>query len=106
MPSTHNAEKPWDTDDIDKWMVALTPLKPFESVADVHHLDRRIQTRGQSRGHLHRGILLRDPVPEISRGLPERSMANDHEVFREVWDCLHLGSRGGKHDGQNYAEDI
>jgi hypothetical protein len=21
MPSTHNAEKPWDTDDIDKWKV-------------------------------------------------------------------------------------
>lgn len=22
MPSTHNAEKPWDTDDIDKWKVS------------------------------------------------------------------------------------
>jgi hypothetical protein len=21
MPSTHNVEKPWDTDDIDKWKV-------------------------------------------------------------------------------------
>jgi ribosomal RNA assembly protein len=23
MPSNHNAEKPWDTDDIDKWKVYL-----------------------------------------------------------------------------------
>jgi hypothetical protein len=33
-------------------------------------------------------------------------MANDHEVFREVWDRLHIGSRGGQHDGQDYAEDV
>lgn len=23
MPSTHNVEKPWDTDDIDKWKVSI-----------------------------------------------------------------------------------
>jgi len=28
MPSTHKKDKPWDTDDIDKWKVCpfLTPL--------------------------------------------------------------------------------
>lgn len=82
------------------------PPRPFDFLADVRDLDRRIQTRRQSRGHLHRGILLRDSVPEISRGLPERNMANDHGVFGEVWDRLHIGSRGGQHDGQDYAEDV
>jgi len=30
MPSTHKQEKPWDTDDIDKWKVRLnaTPADP------------------------------------------------------------------------------
>ncbi|KAF3005612.1 ribosomal RNA assembly protein krr1 [Curvularia kusanoi] len=31
MPSTHNAEKPWDTDDIDKWKIE--PFKPEDNVA-------------------------------------------------------------------------
>lgn len=26
MPSTHNGEKPWDTEDIDKWKVHLAHL--------------------------------------------------------------------------------
>ncbi|KAF3040964.1 hypothetical protein E8E12_008931 [Didymella heteroderae] len=31
MPSTHNAEKPWDTDDIDKWKIE--PFKPEDNTA-------------------------------------------------------------------------
>ncbi|UPX10629.1 ribosomal RNA assembly protein krr1 [Ascochyta rabiei] len=31
MPSTHNAEKPWDTDDIDKWKIE--PFNPEDNVA-------------------------------------------------------------------------
>jgi ribosomal RNA assembly protein len=27
MPSNHKQEKPWDTDDIDKWKVRLPPYK-------------------------------------------------------------------------------
>jgi ribosomal RNA assembly protein len=30
MPSTHNAEKPWDTDDIDKWKI--DPFTPKDNV--------------------------------------------------------------------------
>ncbi|KAJ4318802.1 ribosomal RNA assembly protein krr1 [Neodidymelliopsis sp. IMI 364377] len=31
MPSTHNAEKPWDTDDIDKWKIE--PFNPEDNTA-------------------------------------------------------------------------
>jgi ribosomal RNA assembly protein len=27
MPSTHKKEKPWDTDDIDKWKVRPNPMR-------------------------------------------------------------------------------
>ena len=31
MPSTHNAEKHWDTDDIDKWKVRLRRIRALSA---------------------------------------------------------------------------
>ncbi|CAN9196885.1 unnamed protein product [Alternaria alternata] len=42
MPSTHNAEKPWDTDDIDKWKIE--PFKPEDNTAGAFTDESRFST--------------------------------------------------------------
>ena len=47
MPSTHKKDKPWDTDDIDKWKVGhYIDLQPVSDITNSR-LDRRVHTRGQ-----------------------------------------------------------
>lgn len=48
MPSTYKKDKPWDTDDIDKWNVRYEKIKKTEkphfkkfSLADLNTCDRR-----------------------------------------------------------------
>jgi ribosomal RNA assembly protein len=42
MPSTHEKEKPWDTDDIDKWKIE--PFKPEDNVAGPMTEESRFST--------------------------------------------------------------
>lgn len=42
MPSTHKREKPWDTDDIDKWKIE--PFKPEDNVAGPMTEESRFST--------------------------------------------------------------
>ncbi|CAN9478324.1 unnamed protein product [Alternaria alternata] len=45
MPSTHNAEKPWDTDDIDKWKARrFEPFKPEDNTAGAFTDESRFST--------------------------------------------------------------
>ncbi|EOA82340.1 uncharacterized protein SETTUDRAFT_157167 [Exserohilum turcica Et28A] len=42
MPSTHNVDKPWDTDDIDKWKIE--PFKPEDNKAGAFTDESRFST--------------------------------------------------------------
>ncbi|KAF7576753.1 90S preribosome/SSU processome component KRR1 [Pyrenophora tritici-repentis] len=42
MPSTHNVDKPWDTDDIDKWKIE--PFKPEDNTAGAFTDESRFST--------------------------------------------------------------
>jgi ribosomal RNA assembly protein len=42
MPSTHKRDKPWDTDDIDKWKIE--PFKPEDNVAGPMTEESRFST--------------------------------------------------------------
>lgn len=42
MPSTHNVDKPWDTDDIDKWKIE--PFKPEDNVGGAFTEESRFST--------------------------------------------------------------
>lgn len=42
MPSTHNVDKPWDTDDIDKWKIE--PFKPEDNAGGAFTEESRFST--------------------------------------------------------------
>jgi ribosomal RNA assembly protein len=69
MPSTHNAEKPWDTDDIDKW--AVEPFQPADNTGGTF-------AEESSFGVLfpkYREIYLKESWPLITRALAKHQVA-------------------------------
>lgn len=45
MPSTYKREKPWDTDDIDKWAVCILMNRIENILVTKSFLDRAVQAR-------------------------------------------------------------
>lgn len=98
MPSTHNVDKPWDTDDVDKWKVCYAPFsidclvkKNIKADFLLLRADRRVQARRQLGRHLQRGILLLRPLPQIPRNIPQGIMAADHPLAGKDGCCLYSG---------------
>ncbi|KAK8052090.1 Ribosomal RNA assembly KRR1 [Apiospora rasikravindrae] len=69
MPSTYNVEKPWDTDDIDKWKIE--EFKPEHNVAG-HFVE---ESNFSVLFPKYREAYLRESWPMITRALEKRGIA-------------------------------
>ncbi|KAK8080667.1 KRR1 small subunit processome component [Apiospora hydei] len=69
MPSTYNVEKPWDTDDIDKWKIE--EFKPEHNVAG-HFVE---ESNFSVLFPKYREVYLRESWPMITRALEKRGIA-------------------------------
>ncbi|KAL2356424.1 ribosomal RNA assembly protein mis3 [Cryomyces antarcticus] len=69
MPSTQNKDKPWDTDDIDKWKV--DPFTPADNIAGTFTEESSFATLFPK----YREVYLRREWPEITRVLEKHGIA-------------------------------
>ncbi|KAF2139972.1 uncharacterized protein K452DRAFT_253672 [Aplosporella prunicola CBS 121167] len=69
MPSTHNTEKPWDTDDIDKWKVDV--FKPEDNLGGTFTEESSFATLFPK----YREVYLREAWPLITRSLEKLGIA-------------------------------
>ncbi|OBT47761.1 hypothetical protein VE00_02235 [Pseudogymnoascus sp. WSF 3629] len=69
MPSTHKKEKPWDTDDIDKWKVEA--FKPEDNVGGTFTEESSFATLFPK----YREVYLREAWPLITRSLEKFGIA-------------------------------
>ncbi|KAK1140423.1 ribosomal RNA assembly protein krr1 [Aspergillus melleus] len=69
MPSTYKREKPWDTDDIDKW--AIEPFKPDDNVAGNFAEESSFATLFPK----YREVYLKEAWPVITRALEKQGIA-------------------------------
>ncbi|KAL3470653.1 hypothetical protein BJX99DRAFT_239167 [Aspergillus californicus] len=69
MPSTHNHEKPWDTDDIDKWKVEA--FKPEDNSAGSFAEESSFATLFPK----YREVYLKEAWPVITRALEKLGIA-------------------------------
>ncbi|KAH8424631.1 KRR1 small subunit processome component [Aspergillus melleus] len=69
MPSTYKREKPWDTDDIDKW--AIEPFKPDDNVAGNFAEESSFATLFPK----YREQYLKEAWPVITRALEKQGIA-------------------------------
>ncbi|KAI9678323.1 MAG: ribosomal RNA assembly protein krr1 [Caeruleum heppii] len=69
MPSTHKQEKPWDTDDIDKWKVDT--FTPTDNLAGTFAEESSFATLFPK----YREVYLREAWPLISRSLEKHGIA-------------------------------
>ncbi|PLB47950.1 ribosomal RNA assembly protein KRR1 [Aspergillus steynii IBT 23096] len=69
MPSTYKREKPWDTDDIDKW--AIEPFKPDDNVAGNFAEESSFATLFPK----YREVYLKEAWPVITRALEKHGIA-------------------------------
>nr|POE82426.1 krr1 small subunit processome component [Quercus suber] len=69
MPSTHNAEKPWDTEDIDKW--AENPFTPGENLGGTFSEESSFATLFPK----YRETYLKASWPTVTRALEKHGVA-------------------------------
>ncbi|KAK7550931.1 ribosomal RNA assembly protein mis3 [Phyllosticta citricarpa] len=69
MPSTHNVEKPWDTDDIDKWKI--DDFKPEDNIGGSFAEESSFATLFPK----YREVYLREAWPLITRSLEKLGIA-------------------------------
>ncbi|KAG9245747.1 ribosomal RNA assembly protein mis3 [Calycina marina] len=69
MPSTHKKEKPWDTDDIDKWKVE--PFRPEDNAGGTFLEESSFATLFPK----YREVYLREAWPLITRSLEKYGIA-------------------------------
>ncbi|MCJ1464483.1 ribosomal RNA assembly protein krr1 [Pseudocyphellaria aurata] len=69
MPSTHKQEKPWDTDDIDKWKIE--PFTPADNAAGTFTEESSFATLFPK----YREVYLKEAWPLITRSLDKHHIA-------------------------------
>ncbi|KZF25364.1 ribosomal RNA assembly protein KRR1 [Xylona heveae TC161] len=69
MPSTHKLEKPWDTDDIDKWKIE--EFKPEDNAAGTFTEESSFATLFPK----YREVYLKEAWPMITRALEKQGIA-------------------------------
>ncbi|EFX04649.1 rRNA assembly protein [Grosmannia clavigera kw1407] len=69
MPSSHEKDKPWDTDDIDKWKVE--PFKPEDNVGGSFLEESSFSTLFPK----YREVYLREAWPGVTRALQKHGIA-------------------------------
>ncbi|KAH8820810.1 hypothetical protein F5884DRAFT_660838 [Xylogone sp. PMI_703] len=69
MPSTHNADKPWDTDDIDKWKI--DPFKPEDNAGGTFAEESSFSVLFPK----YREVYLKEAWPAITRSLESIGIA-------------------------------
>lgn len=69
MPSTHNTEKPWDTDDIDKWKIEQ--FKPEDNVGGTFAEESSFMTLFPK----YREVYLKEAWPLITKALERTGIA-------------------------------
>ncbi|KAI9800856.1 MAG: ribosomal RNA assembly protein krr1 [Sarcosagium campestre] len=69
MPSTHNVDKPWDTEDIDKWKIE--DFKPTDNAAGTFAEESSFATLFPK----YREVYLREAWPLITRSLEKNGIA-------------------------------
>ncbi|KAJ9154811.1 KRR1 small subunit processome component [Pleurostoma richardsiae] len=69
MPSTHKKEKPWDTDDINKWEIA--PFRPSDNVAGPFSEESSFSVLFPK----YREVYLKDSWPLITKALEKQGIA-------------------------------
>lgn len=69
MPSTHNVDKPWDTDDIDKWKV--DPFTPADNAGGTFTEESSFMTLFPK----YREVYLRQSWPLVTKALEKHGIA-------------------------------
>ncbi|TPX08440.1 uncharacterized protein E0L32_010057 [Thyridium curvatum] len=69
MPSTHKKDKPWDTDDIDKWKI--DPFKPADNAGGTFAEESSFATLFPK----YREVYLREVWPLVTRALQSHGIA-------------------------------
>lgn len=69
MPSTHNVDKPWDTDDIDKWKIE--EFKPEDAKCGPFQTESDFQVKFPK----YRETYLREAWPLVTRSLEKKQIA-------------------------------
>ncbi|KAF2433549.1 hypothetical protein EJ08DRAFT_58919 [Tothia fuscella] len=69
MPSTHNADKPWDTEDIDKWKI--DPFKPEDNTGGAFTEESSFATLFPK----YREVYLKESWPLVTRSLEKQGIS-------------------------------
>jgi ribosomal RNA assembly protein len=69
MPSTHKKEKPWDTDDIDKWKI--DPFAPADNAGGTFTEESSFSVLFPK----YREVYLREAWPLVTRSLEKQGIA-------------------------------
>ena len=69
MPSNHQSEKPWDTEDVDKWKV--DPFKPADNAANILADESSFATLFPK----YREVYLREAWPLVTKALERHGIA-------------------------------